>query len=59
MRYPQAGKVSSFARRLKRKPGQTLSMELPPISGYGPLPDSYWLIILAIVAVASLALAMR
>jgi hypothetical protein len=60
MRYPHAGKVSAqrgFAGRFKVKPGQTLSIELPPISGYSPFPESYWLIIVAIVAVAALAVA--
>jgi hypothetical protein len=62
MRYPHAGKVTSqlgLAGRLKVKPGQTCSIELTPISGYSPFPESYWLIVLAIAAVASLALAWR
>jgi hypothetical protein len=62
MRYPHGGKVSSqpgFTGRFKVKPGQTCSIELQPISGYSPLPESYWLIMLAIAAIASLALAWR
>lgn len=62
MRYPHAGKNSSqsrFGGRFRVKPGQTCSLELPPISGYAPFPESYWLIVLAIAAVAALALAWR
>jgi hypothetical protein len=50
---------SGLTGRLKMRPGKTLSLELPPISGYGPLPDSCWvLLVLAIVAVLASAVAM-
>jgi hypothetical protein len=43
--------------RFKVRPGQSgAAIELPPIAGYGPLPDSSWLlIILGIAAIVALA----
>jgi hypothetical protein len=46
-----------FPWRLRVRPGQSCSIELPPISGYGPLPDSSWLLILALAAILVLLLA--
>jgi hypothetical protein len=54
MRHPV---VNNLKRRLgfRMSPQGSISIDCPPIAGYGPLPESFWLIAIGIAAMIYLA----
>jgi hypothetical protein len=62
MRNRFASKIRSrlgLTGQFRVRPGQTAAIELPPIAGYGPLPESSWVLVIALAIVVGLALAMN